>query len=48
MKKGAFTKQAESAGKSVSQFAQEKKHASGKTGHRARLAIVLKGLRSAK
>lgn len=47
-KPGSFTKQAKSAGKSVSEFAQEKKHAGGVTGKRARLAIVLKGLRSAK
>ncbi len=47
-KPGSFTKQAKSAGKSVSAFAQEKKHASGKTGKRARLAIILKGLRNAK
>lgn len=45
---GSFTKQAKSAGESVSEFAQEKKHASGKTGQRARLALVLKGLNSAK
>lgn len=47
-KPGSFTKQADAAGKSVSAYAQEKKHASGKTGQRARLAIVLKGLRNAK
>lgn len=45
---GSFTKQAQAAGKSVSEFAQEKKDAPGTTGRRARLAIVLKGLRNAK
>lgn len=47
-KPGSFTKQAQSAGKSVSEFAEEKKDAPGKTGKRARLAIVLKGLSHAK
>lgn len=46
-KPGSFTKQADKAGKSVSEFAQEKKDAPGKTGQRARLAITLKGLRNA-
>lgn len=41
---GSFTKQAKHAGKSVGAFAQEHKHDSGKTGARARLALVLKGL----
>jgi hypothetical protein len=41
---GSFTRQAKRAGKSVAAFAQEKKGASGKTGHRARLAITLKKL----
>lgn len=45
---GAFTKQAHAAGESVSEFAREKAHAPGKTGQRARLALVLKGLRHAK
>lgn len=40
-KPGSFTKQAKSSGKSVHQFAEEKKHASGKTGQRARLALTL-------
>lgn len=39
---GAFTKQAKSAGESVHQFAEQKKHASGTTGNRARLALTLK------
>jgi hypothetical protein len=47
-KPGSFTKQAKSAGKSVSEFAQEKKDAPGKTGKRARLAIVLRGLSKAR
>lgn len=42
---GAFTAQAKAAGKSVSEFAQEHKHDSGKTGARARLAITLKHMR---
>lgn len=45
-KPGAFTAQAKAAGKSVSEFAQEKKHAPGKTGDRARFDLVMKGLRN--
>lgn len=45
---GSFSKSAKAAGKSVSEFAQEHKHDSGKTGQRARLALVLKGLRNAR
>ena len=45
---GALTRSAHKAGQSVSKFAQAHKHDSGKTGQRARLAIVLKGLRHAK
>ena len=41
---GAFTKQAHAAGESVGEYAQEEKHASGKTGQRARLAITLRKL----
>lgn len=47
-KPGSFTKQADAAGKSVSEMAQEHKGDSGKTGKRARLAIILKGLSKAK
>ena len=47
-KPGSFTAQAKHAGKSVSEFAEEKKGAPGVTGKRARLAMVLKGLRNAK
>ncbi len=43
---GAFTKKAKAAGESVSKFAHEKEHASGKTGQQARLALTLKGLRA--
>jgi len=43
-KPGSFTAQAKGAGKSVAQFAQEKKGAPGKTGKRARLAITLRKL----
>ena len=42
MKKGAFTAQAKAAGKSVGEFAQEKKGAPGKTGARARLALAFR------
>lgn len=45
-KTGSFTKQAHAAGDSTSKFAQEEKHASGKTGQRARLALTLAGLRA--
>lgn len=38
---GSFTKEAKSAGKSVHEFAELKKHASGKVGARARLALTL-------
>jgi hypothetical protein len=39
---GSFTRQAKSAGKSVSEYAQEKKRAPGKTGRRARLALAFR------
>lgn len=45
---GSFTKSADKAGKSVSEFAHEHEHDSGTTGKRARLALVLKGLHSSK
>lgn len=38
---GAFKTQAERAGKSTHEFAEEHKHDSGKTGNRARLALTL-------
>lgn len=41
---GSFTKEAKSAGKSVHEFAEMKKHASGKVGKRARLALTLEGM----
>lgn len=44
---GAFTKKAEAAGKSVSEYAAEKKHAGGTLGKQARLAQTLAGLRKA-
>ena len=47
-KPGSFTKQAKAAGESVGAYAKEKKHAGGTTGKRARLAIILKGLRHAR
>lgn len=40
LKKGAFTAQAERAGKSVHEYAEEKKDAGGTTGRRARLALT--------
>lgn len=39
---GAFTAKAKKAGMGVQAYAQKKKHASGKTGQQARLAITLK------
>jgi hypothetical protein len=38
---GSFTKEAKAAGKPVHEFAELKKHASGKVGQRARLALTL-------
>lgn len=40
---GSFTAEAQAAGKSVSEYAQEKKHAKGTLGKRARLALVFEG-----
>ena len=37
---GSFTKEAKRARKTVHQFAEEKKHAPGKLGKRARLALT--------
>lgn len=42
---GAFSAQAEAAGKSTKAFAQEKKDAPGTTGKRARLALTLMAMR---
>lgn len=44
-KPGSFTAAAKRAGKSVAEYAQEKKHAGGKIGARARLAITLRKMR---
>lgn len=41
---GAFKAEAEKAGKSTKEFAEEHKHDSGKTGARARLAETLMGM----
>jgi len=41
---GSFKKEAERAGKSTREFAEEKKHAGGKVGRRARLALTLMAL----
>lgn len=38
--KGVFKAAAQKAGKSTREYAEEKKHASGKTGARARLALA--------
>lgn len=38
--KGVFRKAAERAGKSTREYAEEEKHAPGKTGKRARLALA--------
>jgi hypothetical protein len=43
-KPGAFTAQAKNAGESVGEFAEEKQHAKGTTGKRARLALTLRKL----
>lgn len=44
LKEGAFTKKAEAAGKSVHEYAEEKKGAAGKTGKQARLALTFEGM----
>lgn len=46
-KPGAMTAQAKSEGVSNGKFEQEHKHDSGKSGQRARMALVLKGLHKA-
>ncbi len=38
--KGSFSRAAKRAGKSTREYAEEKKHASGKIGKRARMALV--------
>lgn len=43
--KGAFKAKAKAAGESTSEYAQSKKHAKGKTGSQARLALTLSKLR---
>jgi hypothetical protein len=47
-KPGSFKAAAKRAGKSVSAYAQSKKHAGGKVGKRARLAITLSKMRKKK
>lgn len=42
LKKGALTRQAHREGESTQEFAQQHKHSPGKTGRRARLALVFK------
>jgi hypothetical protein len=43
--KGVFKAAAEHAGKSTHEFAEEKKHSSGKVGRRARLALAFESAR---
>ena len=45
---GSFTRKAKKAGESVAKYAQEKKHAGGKVGKQARLAITLKKINKKK
>lgn len=45
---GVFKKAAERAGKSTHEFAESHKHASGKTGRRARLALAFESMRHKK
>jgi hypothetical protein len=47
-KPGALTASANKVGESPMAFASQHKHDSGKTGQRARFALVLKGLKGAK
>lgn len=44
-KPGSFTKEAKHADESVHDFAEEKKHAKGKVGKRARLALTFEAIR---
>lgn len=44
LKKGAFTKKADAAGKSVGAFAEQKESAPGTLGKQARAAQALRGL----
>ncbi len=47
-KPGSFTASAKKAGMSTHAYAEKEKHASGKTGQRARLALTLGKLRKKK
>jgi len=47
-KPGSFTSSAKKAGMSTHAFAEKEKHASGKMGQRARLALTLGKLRKKK
>jgi hypothetical protein len=42
---GALTAEAKAAGESPMAFAEEKKHAKGKVGQRARFALLLRGFK---
>ena len=48
LKKGAESKAAHKAGMSTGAYAKKHEHDSGKAGHRARLAMVLRKLREKK
>jgi len=48
LKKGAFTAQADKAGKSVHVYAEEKKSAPGVTGKRARLTLTFENMHAKK
>lgn len=45
---GSFTRSAKAHGKTVHEYAEEEKHASGKTGLRARLALTFAKMRHKK
>lgn len=48
LKTGSFTKEAKHADESVHEFAENKKHAKGKVGKRARLALTFESMRHKK
>ena len=47
-KPGSFRAAAKAHGESTHEYAEEKKHAGGKTGKRARLALTLMGMHHGK
>lgn len=44
IKEGAFTEKSDAAGKTVHEYAEEKKDAPGKLGKQARLALTFEGM----